>query len=262
MSNLLTMTGLTICDNRHNELLHNIDFSIEKGLVNVLIGESGSGKTLTAKSLVQNLPYNLKLHYHSMSINGEQVNNIHPYLGQTIGFISQDYVHSLNSHTKIGQQLIAIYRYHYQVSKASAQKYVFDALSRVHLDVATIMKQYTFNLSGGQLARVQIASVIMLQPQLIIADEPIASLDVITGRKIMELLSELVKEQDVTLLIITHNLSHVLRFSDVIQVMRQGTIVGRFYLNEMQAQHLTNYTQNLFKQRSKIIKDETYDSIN
>src|SRR5699024_11634322 len=110
---------------------------------------------------------------------------MHHLLRKEIVFISQDYTHSYNDHTKLGKQLLAIYKMHYKVDKTTANKFVKQALKWVDLDPETVMPRYRFNLSGGQLARVQIASVLMLKPSVIIVDELIASLDAITGSNVM-----------------------------------------------------------------------------
>src|SRR5699024_11746933 len=94
--------------------------------------------------------------------------NIHHLLGKKIGFISKEYTHSFNENTKLGKQLLAIYKMHYKVDKTVAYKFVTQALKWVELNPEHVMKRYRFSLSGGQLARVQIASVLMLNPIVII----------------------------------------------------------------------------------------------
>src|SRR5699024_12339447 len=191
VTNILEIANLTIRNKSGTELLRNISFGLKQSKVNVLVGESGSGKSLTAKALVQSIPSTLEMHFDRLCYKNESVTDLRSLLGKDIGFISQDYTHSFNDHTKLGKQLVAIYRMHYKVDKTVANKYVKQALGWVDLDPEQILKRYRFSLSGGQLARVQIASVLMLNSSLIIADEPTSSLDAITGYNVMILINHL-----------------------------------------------------------------------
>ncbi|NWK84614.1 ABC transporter ATP-binding protein, partial [Staphylococcus sp. GSSP0090] len=177
-------------------------------------------------------------------------------LGKEIGFISQNYTHSFNDHTKLGKQLIAIYRQHYKIDKKAAKKIVEQALTWVELNPAQVMTRYRFSLSGGQLARVQIASVLMLNPKVIIADEPMASLDAITGFNIMNLIKHLAEVHKVTLLLITHNLSHVLDFSDWIHVIKQGEMVESNHIAAFKNNDVDPYSLKLFNSRSQLKKGD------
>ncbi|MCD8834369.1 ATP-binding cassette domain-containing protein [Staphylococcus arlettae] len=259
MSNQLEITQLYINNNSGKTLIHGVDLYIKSGLVNVLIGESGSGKTLTAKAIIQHVPDNLTMTHSTLKYNGKQYKDMYELLGTTIGYISQDYSHSFNEHTKIGKQLIAIYRAHFAVNKQQAKTKVLEALAWVELNGQKIMEQYRFTLSGGQLARVQIASVLMLKPQLIIADEPTGALDAVTGYHLMTLIRHLADVHKATLLVITHNLTHVLSFSDYIQVIKDGSIVDRLTIDNVKQGQMTQYSETLFRHRSQLVKDESYD---
>ena len=177
------------------------------------------------------------------------------FYGRTVGYISQNYAESFNDHSKLGKQLIAIYRTHFKVSKEAALSQIDKALSWVNLSSEEILKKYSFQLSGGQLERVYIVSVLMLEPELIIADEPVASLDVINGYKIMDLLQHIVKEHGQTLFIITHNLSHVLKYCDYINVIKDGDIVERGDIKHFKYDTLQPYTEFLIKYRTQLKRD-------
>ncbi|MGW7918752.1 ATP-binding cassette domain-containing protein [Staphylococcus xylosus] len=259
MTNLLEINNLTIKDERCTTLIDHINLNLKASKVNVLVGESGSGKSLTAKALVQQLPDNLIMTYDSLNYDSEKLLNMHELLGKEIGFISQDYTHSFNEHTKLGKQLIAIYRHHYKIDKAKAKKFVTQALEWVDLVPDKTMDSYRFSLSGGQLARVQIASVLMLNPKLIIADEPTASLDVITGANIMNLIKHLAEVHKVTLLLITHNLSHVLNFSDWIHVIQKGKIVDSNHIQAFKNHEVDPYSLKLFNSRSQLKEGSSND---
>lgn len=130
------------------------------------------------------------------------------------------------------------------------------ALSWVELNPSQMMSKYRFSLSGGQLARVQIASVLMLNPKVIIADEPIASLDAVTGVSIMNLIKHLAEVHKVTLLLITHNLSHVLDFSDWIHVIKNGEMVESNHIDAFKNNDVKPYSLKLFNSRSRLKKGD------
>ncbi|MDK9842719.1 MAG: ATP-binding cassette domain-containing protein [Staphylococcus equorum] len=259
MTNILDISNLSIKDNSGTKLIHNINLGLKQSKVNVLVGESGSGKSLTAKALVQRVPRTLDMEFDGLRYKNQSVIDIHTLLGKDIGFISQDYTHSFNDHTKLGKQLMAIYRMHYKVKKAVAKQFVIKALQWVDLVPDRVMDRYCFSLSGGQLARVQIASVLMLNPEVIIADEPTSSLDAITGYNVMNLIKHLAEVHQVTLLIITHNLSHVLDFSDWIHVIRHGEIIDSNHVQAFKNHNVKPYSLELFNSRSQLRRENAYD---
>lgn len=259
MRNLIEVRGLTVQDKNVQLLVEKVDLDIKAQKVNVLIGESGSGKSITAKALIQSLPTNIEATFQQYTYAGKPIENIPSLLGRHIGYISQDYTHSFNDHMKLGKQLIAIYRHHFKVSKQAAKERVLQALRWVELGDIGVMKRYRFALSGGQLERVLIASVLMLEPELIIADEPTSSLDAITGFRVMDLIKHLADEHDVTLLVITHNLTHVERFSDYISVMRNGQIVDQGDSTYFKTGKIHPYSQELFDKRTKLKQGDGND---
>ncbi|HDD6229875.1 TPA: ABC transporter ATP-binding protein [Staphylococcus aureus] len=230
---LIDIQNLTIKNTSEKSLIKGIDLKIFSQRINALIGESGAGKSLIAKALLEYLPFDLTCTYDSYQFDGENVSKLSQYYGHTIGYISQNYAESFNDHTKLGKQLTAIYRKHYKNSKE-------EALSK---------------LSGGQLERVYIASVLMLEPKLIIADEPVASLDALNGNQVMDLLQHIVLEHGQTLFIITHNLSHVLKYCQYINVLKEGQIIERGNINHFKYEHLHPYTERLIKYRTQLKRD-------
>lgn len=172
MMSLIDIQNLTIKNTCEKYLIKGIDLKIFSQQINALIGESGAGKSLIAKALLEYLPFDLSCTYDSYQFDGENISRLSQYYGHTIGYISQNYAESFNDHTKLGKQLTAIYRKHYKSSKEEALSKIDKALSWVNLQSKDILNKYSFQLSGGQLERVYIASVLMLEPKLIIADEP------------------------------------------------------------------------------------------
>lgn len=210
---------------------------------------------MIAKALLEYLPFDLTCTYDSYQFDGENVSRLSKYYGHTIGYISQNYAESFNDHTKLGKQLTAIYRKHYKISKEEALSKIDKALSWVNLQSKDILNKYSFQLSGGQLERVYIASVLMLKPKLIIADEPVASLDALNGNQVMDLLQHIVLEHGQTLFIITHNLSHVLKYCQYINVLKEGQIIEQGNINHFKYEHLHPYTEQLIKYRTQLKRD-------
>lgn len=239
MMSLIDIQNLTIKNTSEKSLIKGIDLKIFSQQINALIGESGAGKSLIAKALLEYLPFDLSCTYDSYQFDGENVSRLSQYYGHTI----------------LGKQLTAIYRKHYKGSKEEALSKVDKALSWVNLQSKDILNKYSFQLSGGQLERVYIASVLMLEPKLIIADEPVASLDALNGNQVMDLLQHIVLEHGQTLFIITHNLSHVLKYCQYIYVLKEGQIIERGNINHFKYEHLHPYTERLIKYRTQLKRD-------
>lgn len=158
---LIDIQNLIIKNQKGKSLINGINLKIYQQKVNALIGESGAGKSLTVKALLNFLPSDLNCQYDHYYFNNKNVNNMQQFYGRTVGYISQNYAESFNDHSKLGKQLIAIYRTHFKVSKEAALSQIDKALSWVNLSSEEILKKYSFQLSGGQLERVYIASVLM-----------------------------------------------------------------------------------------------------
>ncbi|MDU0850030.1 MAG: ATP-binding cassette domain-containing protein [Staphylococcus epidermidis] len=199
----------------------------------------------------------IDMSFDEFKMQGQNTSGIKQLLGKHIGYISQNYAQSFNEYTRLDKQLIAIYRYHFNVSKDNALKKIKKALTWVNLNDESIINKYSFQLSGGQLERVNIASVLMLDPELIIADEPVASLDVVNGHQIMQLLQHIVKDHHNTVLLITHNMNHVLKYADYFNVMRNGMMIESGEIDKLfNHHHLHRYTEQLLNYRSKLQKED------
>ena len=226
MMSLIDIQNLTIKNTSEKSLIKGIDLKIFSQQINALIGESGAGKSLIAKALLEYLPFDLSCTYDSYQFDGENVSRLSQF-----------------------------YRKHYKGSKEEALSKVDKALSWVNLQSKDILNKYSFQLSGGQLERVYIASVLMLESKLIIADEPVASLDALNGNQVMDLLQHIVLEHGQTLFIITHNLSHVLKYCQYIYVLKEGQIIERGNINHFKYEHLHPYTERLIKYRTQLKRD-------
>nr|WP_255485450.1 ABC transporter ATP-binding protein [Sporosarcina sp. BP05] len=235
-------------------MVKNINFTIKSGEMLGIVGESGSGKSLTACALVGLLPKSLKVTEGQIKLHGRELLNLSEkemrrLRGNEIAYIFQNYQGSFTPFIKIGNQLIEALRSHRKISKLDAKKKVLIWLERVKLPANQVFTSYPYQLSGGQLQRAALAAALMFQPFLIVADEPTTALDVLTSENILDLLVELQKEYNCAVLLISHNLNHVLKRTDSIAVMYGGQIVERGLTNEIRKNPIHPYTKLLLQAR-------------
>ncbi|MGO1118287.1 ABC transporter ATP-binding protein [Rhodovibrionaceae bacterium A322] len=218
------------------QAVEDCQLSLRRGEVLGLVGESGSGKSITASACLDLVPPpgrvsgSLKLDGHELL--GRSDKELRALRGGEIAMIFQNPMAALNPYFTIGRQMSDIVRQHRKdpdgkaVSKAEAVAIATAALEDVRLpDGPTQLKKYPHQLSGGQLQRVMIAIALSCQPRLLIADEPTTALDVTVQAQILLLLRQLVKEKDLTVLFITHDLGVVAELCDRVAVMYGGRIV-------------------------------------
>ncbi|WP_298908278.1 dipeptide ABC transporter ATP-binding protein [uncultured Aliiroseovarius sp.] len=211
-------------------ILRDVDLSIAPGQVVGLVGESGSGKSMTALALMGLLPRGAEVSGRVMLDETDLSTLDEPALcdirGRRISMIFQEPMTALNPVKTIGDQVAETLLIHTDTSKADALRIAAEKLSRVGLPQDRFpLDRYPHELSGGQRQRVCIAMAIALHPDLLIADEPTTALDVTTQAQILDLLKELVAEEGMGLLLITHDLAVVAGMADHVAVMRKGEIV-------------------------------------
>lgn len=256
MQNLIEIRNLKVDIMSTRGLIHavrDVDFNIEKSSIHGLVGESGCGKSVTAKSI-------LRLHNSRyVRINGEILfegedilkmpeKNVESIRGRDISMIFQDPMTALNPLFTIGEQISEVYLRHFDYDKSYAKKLTLELLEKVGIFPAeTRYNQYPFEFSGGMLQRVVIAIAIAAKPKLIIADEPTTALDVTIQAQILELLKNLQKELNISILIITHNFGIVYEICDTVSVMYAGTILETASKNEIFNNTFNPYSQALIK---------------
>lgn len=214
--------------------VNDISYYVDRGEAVAIVGESGCGKSVSQLStiqLVQMPPGKIKggevlfegkdlLKYppHSKEMNAIR--------GADISVIFQEPMTSLNPVITVGKQLTQVVRAHSSVSKHEAWEMAVKALEAVGIpEPRQRMKNYPFEMSGGMRQRVMIATAVLCNSKLVIADEPTTALDVTTQAQVMELLLSLVKERGLSLIVITHNLGLVTRYADRVYVMYAGKII-------------------------------------
>lgn len=247
------------------EVVHQVSLQVHKGEKVAIVGESGSGKSVTALSILQ-LHDRRKVNYSTGSIKFQdtdliQLNeaNLRRIRGKKIAMIFQEPMTSLNPVYPIGTQLIEPLLLHENISKSVARRRMIELLELTGIpEPDKRFNTYPHTLSGGQRQRVMIAMALACQPKLLIADEPTTALDVTIQLQILELLEKMQQEFGMAILLITHDLNIVKRFSERIYVMQAGHIVESANTGKIFEQPQHTYTQHLLN--SQPIKISTnYD---
>ena len=209
-----------------------VSFTLKEGTTMGIVGESGSGKSGTSASVMRLMPAKTgKIVDGSIIFDGVDIRNLseaqmEKFRGDECCMIFQNPMTSLDPVFKIGHQMVEMIREHEKVSKKEAWNKAVEALKLVGIPEAEKrMDAYPHELSGGMCQRVIIAMAVCGHPKLIIADEPTTALDVTIQAQILKLMDKLVKEQDASLILITHDLAVVSQMADRIIVMYCGKIV-------------------------------------
>jgi peptide/nickel transport system ATP-binding protein len=225
---LLTIEGLKV-GFAAGEAVRGVDLALNAGEVLGLVGQSGSGKSLTALSILGLAPEGARVQGR-IALNGRALDRLSEaelrrVRGRDVAVVFQEPSTALNPVMSIGAQVAETVRAHGRASRSEALAIARATLDRVGLDGVPLDRR-PHQLSGGQRQRVAIAAAIALKPCLLVADEPTTALDAVTQAKVMALLLRLVREDGMSLLLISHDLGLVAGAADRIAVMRQGEIVA------------------------------------
>ncbi len=208
-----------------------VSFNVEKGCTFGLVGESGSGKSVTAQSVLRIVPKPGKIVDGKILFEGEDLipkkdDEMRHYRGKRISLIFQDPTSSLNPLFTIGNQLSDIVMQHNKVKKDAAIETVVKTLKLTRLpDPEDAISRYPHQFSGGMKQRICIARALLLNPQLLFADEPTTSLDVTIQAQIISLLKDLQKEIGMTLVMITHDMGVVAEMCKCVVVLYAGHVM-------------------------------------
>ncbi|HEU4987979.1 MAG TPA: dipeptide ABC transporter ATP-binding protein [Rhizobiaceae bacterium] len=211
-------------------ILKGVDLTIEAGEVMGLVGESGSGKSMTALTVMQLLPNASRARgrvtFDGIDILSAPEAAMCRLRGDDIGMVFQEPMTALNPVKTIGEQVAEGIRWHTGANRADAEARARVILDRVGLPEAKFpLSRYPHELSGGQRQRVVIAIACALKPKLLVADEPTTALDVVLQKQILELLRDLVDENRMGLLLISHDLAVVADMADRVTIMRHGEVM-------------------------------------
>jgi peptide/nickel transport system ATP-binding protein len=212
------------------EAVHGLTFELARGQRTGLIGESGSGKTLTALAIMGLLPDGLSatghVFFRDQDLLGLPEQQLCRLRGDRLAMIFQEPMTALNPVRQVGDQVAEPLRLHRRLGRREAQQKAEMLLARVHMpDPVDKARAYPHQLSGGQRQRAMIAMAMACSPDLLIADEPTTALDVTVQAQILDLLGELVDAGGATLLLITHDLPVVSNVCERVLVLYGGHLV-------------------------------------
>ena len=253
--NILQVKNLTVSTGtgtKKTDIVNNISFTIERGETFVLLGESGSGKSITALSIMRLLPAAIKISDGSVILHTTNLfqlpeNKMRKIRGAKIGMIFQEPQTSLNPVLTAGQQISETLRQHDNLSKKQCIKRSIELLDAVGIpDAERRINEYPHQFSGGMKQRIMIAIALAGKPDLLIADEPTTALDVTIQAQVLNLLRKLQSETGMSILFITHDIGVAAQMADHIAVMQNGSIVELKTKKELFSNPENAYTQKLF----------------
>lgn len=236
--------------------VQDVSFAVRRGETLCIIGESGSGKSLTASAIMGLLPSGLRPTAGTVEFEGADLLRLpeaqmRSLRGRRLGMIFQEPMTALNPIMSIRKQLREVFGAHARRAGLDGQDMegrLSEALRKVGLvDADRILDSYPFRLSGGQRQRVMIAMALLLKPSLLIADEPTTALDVTTQAQVLALLKDLQAENEMGLVFITHDFGVVADIADRVAVMQEGVIVEIGTRKAVLGKPQAPYTQKLIR---------------
>lgn len=237
-------------DNGNVKAIRGVNLDLYKGETIAIVGESGSGKSVTTKAIMGILASNETIDSGTIDYvwydeyTGERQERDIVQMserelqkeirGRKIAMVFQDPMTSLNPTMTIGRQVMEPMMYHYKKSKQEAYQKALELLELVGItDAEKRMKNYPHQLSGGMRQRIVIAIALSCDPYVLICDEPTTALDVTIQAKILELIQEIQKKKNLSVIYITHDLGVVAKVADYVNVMYAGKIVETGTINEI-----------------------------
>jgi peptide/nickel transport system ATP-binding protein len=232
--NVLEVKNLTVSLPKSGDranAVENISFTVAPGEIVCVVGESGSGKSVTASAVMGLLPDALKPVAGETRLQGEDTlkaakNRLRDLRGTRMAMIFQEPMTALNPVTRVGEQISEVLEIHTNLTAAERRSRAIEIMEAVHLpDPEKMIDSFPHQLSGGQRQRIMIAIALVLDPALLIADEPTTALDVTTQAQILKLIKEMQERRGTGVLFITHDFGVVAEIADRIVVMQNGKVV-------------------------------------
>lgn len=231
--------------------IEDISFNVGAGEIVCVVGESGSGKSVTAQTVMGLLPRELEPTSGETLLKGEDTltstaKRLRDLRGTKMAMIFQEPMTALNPVTRVGEQIAEVLEIHTNLSAPERRRRAIDIMEAVQLpDPERMVDSFPHQLSGGQRQRIMIAMALVLDPSLLIADEPTTALDVTTQAQILKLIKEMQVRRGTGVLFITHDFGVVAEIADRVIVMKHGKIVEQGSRDEILLNPKEDYTQML-----------------
>jgi peptide/nickel transport system ATP-binding protein len=233
-------------------IVDELNFDLAPSDMLALVGESGSGKTMAARSILSLLPAPLVTTADSsIRFDGQELTSLAPKAlrqirGAQIGMVFQEPMVSLNPAVTIGEQMAEGLRLHRDMSRAEIKDRSLAMLERIQIkDPGKCLAAYPHEFSGGMRQRIMLASVMLLKPRLLIADEPTTALDTLVQRDVLDLMVELTRENGTAVLLISHDLGMVSHYVNNVTVMCEGKAVEQGSSTQVLHAPQHDYTRRL-----------------
>jgi oligopeptide transport system ATP-binding protein len=234
--------------------VNGVSYTVDRGEALAILGESGSGKSVSAQAvmgLIDSPPGFVtggEILYRGQDVLTMPEERQRELRGRKIAMIFQDALSSLNPVFSVGDQIAEMYRVHEGMPRAEARRRAIEMMDRVNIpSAAARYGDYPHQFSGGMRQRIMIAMALSLRPDVLIADEPTTALDVTVQAQIMELLAELQRENQMALILITHDLGVVADVADRIAVMYAGRIIETGAVRDLYRNPGHPYTEGLLR---------------
>jgi len=233
------------------QALDKVSLRLERGDVLGIVGESGSGKSVTAYTIIGLLDAagsisGGSVRFGSLSLTAARESELRDLRGREISMVFQSARAALNPIRPVGKQIEDVLLRHAQATRHNARNRAIEMLHKVRiLDPEQRYWSYPFELSGGMCQRVMIAIALACNPSLLIADEPTTGLDVTTQKATMDLIRELTRESQMSVLLITHDLGMAAAYCDRIMVMQKGSVVEQAPVTDLFTRPNHPYTKKL-----------------
>lgn len=232
--------------------VNRISFSLYESEILAIIGESGSGKTVTSRSILSLFPDSDKIRisgrvdFCGREISGLSEKELRSVRGNGISLIPQNSTSGLDPTMRIGRQVCEGIRYHQKIPYPEARQKALRIFERLDLKPAeAVFNSFPHTLSGGQCQRVMIAMAVICEPKVIVADEPTAALDELTKREVLDYFVGLRDRDNISVLLITHDLRDLPQIADRVLIMYAGEFVEAGYASDVFADPKHPYTSGL-----------------
>src|SRR3954451_11388444 len=237
---------------RHDRIIDGVSLRVNDGETLCLVGESGSGKSVTALTVMGLLqtgslvPSGGCIWLADEELLGASDRRLRQLRATRMAMIFQEPMTALNPVVPVGKQIDEVLRVHTDLDARARRQKILAMMEQVRLpEVERIFASYPHRLSGGQRQRIMIAMALVLEPKLLIADEPTTALDVTTQKQMLTLIRDLQRDHGTAVLFITHDMGVVAEIADRVAVMRQGQLVETGTLDAILRSPPMEYTRNL-----------------